>query len=40
MKSKEQCEEKPVGLADLSSAWILVLMVFIGMNAVLTLGGS
>jgi hypothetical protein len=40
MKSKEQCEEKHVGLADLSSAWILVLMVFIGMNVVLTLGGS
>ena len=40
MKSKEECEEKHVGLADLSSAWILVLMVLIGMNVVLTLGGS
>ena len=40
MKSKEECEEKHIGLADLFSAWIVVLMVFIGMNVVLTLGGS
>jgi len=39
MKSKEECEEKHVGLADLSSAWILVLRVFIVMNVVLTVAG-
>ena len=40
MKSKEECEEKRLGLTDLLSAWLLVLMVLIGMNVVLTLGGS
>jgi len=37
MNSKEECEDKHIGLTDLLSAWLLVLMVFIGMNVVLAL---
>ena len=37
MKSKEKCEENRIGLREVLSAWLLVLMVFIGMNVVLAL---
>ena len=40
MKSKEECEENHLGLTDLLSVWLLVLMVFVGMNVVLTLAWS
>ena len=40
MKSKEKWEEKCIGLRDVLSAWLLVLMVLSAMNAVLAPAGG